>query len=63
MADDGWLLVQEAEIEAIKIEIQGMIAENQYRMYRKEQVAFVEEHFVKKAAELRSIANVIMHYR
>lgn len=63
MADDGWLLAQKIEMEAVKTEIWGMIAENQYRVDRGETVAFMEEHFLEKAAELRSIATVIMKYR
>ena len=60
---ESWLLAQYSEIEAIKAEIQGMIAENQYRVDRKETVTFVEEHFIEKASDLRSIANVIMTHR
>lgn len=61
--DDAWLLAQTAEIEAIKTEVYGMIALNQYRTYRGEVIAYDEEAFKDKASELRSISTNIMQNR
>ncbi len=61
--DNGWLLAQTAEIEAIKTEVQGMVALNQYRTYRGEVIAYDEEAFQDKASELRSISMDIMQNR
>ena len=61
--DDGWLLTQMAEIEAIKAEIQGMIALNQYRLSREGTIAYDEKSFCDKAFELREISIRIMKYR
>ena len=59
----GWLLAQKAEISAIEIEVQGMIAFNQYRMSRDETIAYHEDLFQEKADAVRSIAIIIMQYR
>ena len=59
----AWLLAQQAEIEAIKVEVQGMIALNQYRMDRDETIAYSDEAFQEKADELRGIATCIMQNR
>jgi len=58
----SWLLAQQAEIEAIKAEIQGMIALNQYRIDRQETIAYDEDAFQEKADALRSVAAYIMQY-
>ncbi len=61
--DDGWLLAQTAEIEAIKTEVQGMVALNQYRTHRGEVITYDEAAFQDKASELRSISMDIMQNR
>lgn len=61
--DNGWLLAQKTEIEAIKAEIQGMIAKNQYWMSMYEKVHYDEDAFQEKAQELRSVGNSIMENR
>jgi len=60
---EAWLLAQQAEMEAIKAEIQGMIALNQYRISRGETIAFNDDAFQGKADILRSIATCIMQSR
>jgi len=60
---EAWLLAQQAEIEAVKAEIQGMIALNQYRFHRSESIAYVDNDFQKKADELRGIATCIIQNR
>jgi len=57
---EAWLLAQQAEIEAIKTEVQGMVALNQYRSDRTEVIAYDDGAFQKKVDELRAIASVIM---
>ncbi len=64
----AWLLAQQAEIEAIKAELQGMVAENQYisdqLAYGKTKTrSYDEGAFRKKADELRGIAVCIMQNR
>lgn len=60
---EAWLLAQSAEIEAIKAEIQAMIALNQHRISRDETIAYIEDHFQQKADELRRVAIFIMENR
>jgi len=57
---EAWLLAQQIEMEAIKAEIQGMIAMNRYRMDRTEAIVYSDDAFQKKADELRCIATCIM---
>ena len=57
---EAWLLAQQAEMEAIKAEIIGMAALNQYRISREETIAYNDESFQKKATEFRSIATSII---
>ena len=60
---ESWLLAQQIEMEVIKTEVQGMIAENQYHMGLGQNVAYGEEAFQEKADELRNIATCIMKFR
>ena len=60
---EAWLLAQQIEMEAIKTEVQGMIAENQYHMGLGQGIAYGEEAFQKKADELRAIAVRIWEQR
>lgn len=59
----AWLLAQQAEIEAIKTEVQGMVAFNQDRISQSKTVAYGDMAFQKKADELRSVARCIMQWR
>ena len=56
---EAWLLAQQIEMEAIKVEVQGMIAENQPG----DPVVYDCGAFREKAAELRSIAVRIWEQR
>ena len=56
---EAWLLAQQIAMEAIKVEVQGMIAENQSG----EPVAYDSNAFQKKADELRGIAVRIWEQR
>jgi len=60
---ESWLLARQAEIEAIKTEVQGMIALNQYRISRDRTIAYDEDAFQEKANALYEIANCIMQNR
>ena len=60
---ESWLLAQQIEMEVIKTEVQGMIAENQYHMGLGQSVAYGEEAFQEKANELRAIAVRIWEHR
>ena len=53
---EAWLLVEEAKMESIKTEVQGMIAANQYRLARGEVIAYNEDAFQKKADVLHEIS-------
>ena len=59
--DNASLLAKQAEIEAIKTEVQGMIALNQHRLSQGESIAYVDDAFQEKADELRGVATWIMH--
>ena len=59
----GWLLMQLAEIEAIKAEISGMKAANFERYQKNEAIAYPESEFVKAAADIRAIAVSIAQNR
>jgi hypothetical protein len=59
----GWLLAQKAEMSALEIEVQGMIALNQYRMGRDETIAYDDHSFQEKADEMRGISEMIMKWR
>ena len=61
--EKAWLEAQVAEIMAIEIEIEGMKALNQHRLQRGETIAYDENAFFEKAAEIRDIANMIMRNR
>lgn len=63
MIDDGWLLMQRAELDALNAELNGMIALNYYRISRGETIAYMEEHFQEKADEIREIATLIAKNR
>ena len=60
---ESWLLAQYSEIEAIKAEIQGMIALNQYRISRDETIAYDGDAFQEKADILREVSAMIMQSR
>uniref|UniRef100_A0A6M3XYJ8 Uncharacterized protein n=1 Tax=viral metagenome TaxID=1070528 RepID=A0A6M3XYJ8_9ZZZZ len=60
---ESWLLAQYSEIEAIKAEIQGMVALNQYRLSRDETIAYDDNAFQEKADALHSISTCIMQNR
>ena len=60
---EAWLLAQQAEMEAIKVEVQGMIAENQQRINRGESIAYNDDAFQEKAEQLRGVATCIMQNR
>lgn len=60
---EAWLLAQRAYIASIEAEIQGMIAQNQYRIRRDEAIAYDDAAFQAKAKELQSIANYILQNR
>lgn len=57
---DAWLLAQYANIEAIKTEVLGMVALNQYRTHRGEVIAYDEAAFKEKAETLHNISSQIM---
>ena len=61
--DKAWLVAQYAEIKALSIEAKGMEALNQHRLQRGETIAYDENAFFEKAAEIRDIANMIMRNR
>ena len=46
-----------AEIEAIKIEVQGMVAANKSSLIRSKCNAYSEEKFYEKAREIRAAAS------
>ncbi len=56
---EDWLLVQYVKIEAVKAEIEGMKALNQYRIDRDETIAYVDDAFQEKANYLWGISQVI----
>ena len=60
---ESWLLAQYAEIEAIKAEIQGMIALNQYRLSRDETIAYNDDAFQEKADILYRLSTLIIQNR
>ena len=65
---EAWLLAKQAEIEAIKADLQGMVVENQYisdqLAYGKTKTrAYSHLAFRKKADELRGLAVCIMQHR
>ena len=45
----SWLLAVQANIEAVKVEVQGMVAANQERISRGEAIAYNEGAFQEKA--------------
>jgi len=61
--DEAYFLATRANILAIEAEIQGMVSLNQYRISRGETIAYDECSFIKKADELRDIADFLMRYR
>ena len=63
MIDDGWLLAQKAQLLSLEIEMNGMIALNQYRLSRDETIAYDDEAFQEKADACQGIFTEIMEYR
>jgi hypothetical protein len=60
MADQGWYLAKQAEIEAIKAEIAAMNAANWMRERRGEALAYAEDAFMEKAKALYGLHDQIM---
>ena len=60
---EAWLLAQKATIASIEAEILGMITANQERLIRGEPLVYAGKDFEEKAAELRSISDMIMKER
>jgi len=56
----SWLLAMQANIEAIKVEVQGMVAANQERISRGEAIAYNEEAFQEKAKILYDLEGFII---
>lgn len=61
--DQAWLIAQYAEIEAVKADIEGMKAANQFRIQRGETIAYDDDAFHEKALLLYGSAQLIMQYR
>ncbi|MFA5252765.1 MAG: hypothetical protein WC454_09310 [Phycisphaerae bacterium] len=59
----SWLLMQHAELLALRTEVEGMIALNKLREMRGETIAYDEGHFQEKAEAMRNIANFIARNR
>ena len=57
---DDQLIAKLVEVEAIKAEIEGMKAENQYRASRGETIAYTGDAFMDHASHLHNIAKWIM---
>jgi len=60
---DDQLIAKLVEVEAIKAEIEGMKAENQYNQYRAsrgETIAYTGDAFMDHASHLHNIAKWIM---
>lgn len=56
---DGWRLARRAELLAIEIEVQGMIALNAERAVQGYAQAYAFDAFFAKAEEARAIAELI----
>ena len=57
---ESWLLAVQANIEAVKVEVQGMVAANQERISRGEAIAYNEEAFQEKAKILYDLEGFLM---
>jgi len=60
---NSWLLAKKAEIEAVKVEVAGMVALNQYRIDRNETIAYDDVAFQERADMLWNISEEIMKNR
>jgi hypothetical protein len=63
MADQGWLLAQQALIEECKAEVDGMKASNKQAEFDGDNLLYLEDAFQKKALEFKSIYFDIMQNR
>ena len=57
---EGWLLSQKASIASIEAEIQGMMAENQYRISLGEGIVYRDKAFQEKADALLTISKDVL---
>ena len=57
---ESWLLAMQANIEAVKVEVQGMVTANQERISKGKAIAYNEEAFQKKAKILYDLEGFII---
>ena len=57
---EGWLLAQRARVASIEAEVQGMVAQNSYRIACNEPIKYGDEAFQEKADNLLSINKEII---
>lgn len=60
---DAYLLAKAAEIEAIRAEIIGMVADNERRVMVGEYMSYTVDDFFCKAQDLKQISNDLIHYK